>query len=491
MHSTTVTHLNALASILDGLQDAAQTRALRDQLNGLMQAAGPAPVIHLESVRDMGASISTALSLPLKRFVGTGKQVDVAALSPVQRTALLFGFPLFLGRNPAFAHRENPIWKLLRESGVTADSDASPYCRRRFSGDASADFPRTRYHAVCHDDDGSDERTLVSELNAYTIPQLTGYCVARSTARPATIELVFRGLPQEPNPLAEALSDSDRFNNYFESVPGGQVLREVLRSGGLEDAVSRETELVIPVTCTLTRLEIAHALDLRQPDARDWLVGLFNHPPKGLIGKSLAALCDAHGIDVRAISTWQDLLPIVGTRNFGGNPLTDMVGTLLRHLGCEALVYPSVRNDYVAIFEKGTLQYSSGWNLVDYRGAPQPGKVGLDFGDAIEPLRGENILEEHREGPRAGSLALRGNSLYTRIANEMAWHERAVLAGSEWRLKYRQRELLVRGYMWYRRRYSLADQSLELTCDRCNVLATQNRAELMWACPNCQYGGDL
>ena len=40
--------------------------------------------------------------------------------------------------------------------------------------------------------------------------------------------------------------------------------------------------------------------------------------------------------------------------------------------GRRALIYPSARNEVVCFYNQETLVEWSGWNLVDYRGAPEP-----------------------------------------------------------------------------------------------------------------------
>ena len=128
---------------------------------------------------------------PLTRFDGWLKQINPAKLPPVEQAALRLGFPLFLGSFDAM--------RASRDS-LEEREDRDLY-RRRYSGDTHEVFPRARYHSVCQDASGEDNVTLLSELNAYCLPQITGFCVARRADSPGDIEIVFRGLPGEPKHL--------------------------------------------------------------------------------------------------------------------------------------------------------------------------------------------------------------------------------------------------------------------------------------------------
>lgn len=484
-------YLDHLYVVLGELDNSARTNDLLGRIKEFLHSLSFPPSYNRQVNAEISASIPTLASAPLTRFSGTLKQINSERLTLAQRAAIMFGFPMFLGRPPAFEYPEHPISKELRNAGVEG-SKGSPYARRRFSGDGSQEFPRSRYYSVCSDESGNDNRTLLLELNAYAVPQLTGYCVARSTSTPRTIELVFRGLPGESNPLAQALADPDRFDNYLKDLPNqASTLREALRSSELPRIVNDKTEFVIPIDCSLGHCEIQYCLDLRQSEARQWVIQFFRNPPEGLIGEVFALLAYEHNLNLDEITSWVDLSHIMNARSFGGTAITDMFGNYLRNNGCEALIYPSARSDYMAYFEDGSLKNFFGWNLVDYRGPTASGQVGIDFGNLIEPLKGNNALHEVSDGRNAGSIAFYGNTLFGRVGAETAYRERVIFESSEWRMKNQKSEMFVRGYFWYRKRYTLKDNASVLICDRCEALFSDEDSEILPVCPKCEYPGDV
>ncbi|CAH2402713.1 hypothetical protein [Mesorhizobium escarrei] len=449
-----------------------------------------APQISGFAVSNMGQSLRTVLSAPLRRLHCWGKQIDPTTLDPLQRTALTFGFPMFMGR--PFQSPNHPIWHELLEAGVKPDREVSPFCRRRFSGEGSQDFPRARYHVLCMDALGNDNRTLVQELNAYVVPQLTGHCVATTGEGPDTINLLFRGLPDEPNPLFLAIQSPDRFDNYLSNLPeDGETLRSALRSPEILRQVDARNELSIPIKCRIGEVDMLDCLDLRYSDARSWTLEFLRHPPVGLIGEAYAALAAAHEVDIRKIDIWADAMPVLTGKSFGGNPITDHFGMMLRNIGCEGLVFPSARSDYLAHFENGTLANFFGWNVVDYRGLKPSGKVGLEFGNMIEELPARYEVREASDGPFAGSLHVIGGTLFERVENEQHFRERATLECSGWRMDHHESRVYLRGFMWYERKYSISEPDFEARCPKCGTFYTDEAIQILPICPVCRYPGDV
>jgi len=441
-------------------------------------------------VTSMGEQIRTVLSAPLTPLRGYIKQIDPSGLTPLQEAALTFGFPLFLGR--PFQQANNPIWDELLSAGVKPHGQVSPYCRRRFSGEGSQDFPRARYHVLCSNASGDDNRTLLQELNAYTVPQLTGHCVAVTGERPDIVNILFRGLPSEPNPLYLAIHELERFDNYLSGLPAdGEALKAALKAPGVQDLVDAQQEFVVPIQCRSVEVVMSDCMDLRLPEARAWTLSFFRNPPTGLLGEAYVGLATAHEVDFRQFNTWPDLLHLIIAKSFGGNALTDIFGTTLRNIGCNGLVFPSARSDHLARIENGVLTDFYGWNLVDYRGLAPAGKVGLEFGDKIGKLCGRYSVTEVDEGEQAGSLQVTGSTLYERVMNQQTFHERAVLASSEWRVKHGKKEVYLRGFMWYERKYSLVDRDFEARCPECNTRFTDDALQIELVCQSCGYPGDV
>jgi hypothetical protein len=397
---------------------------------------------------------------------------------------------MFLGRPVQYSN--HPIWEELLQAGVKPDREVSPFCRRRFSGDGSQDFPRARYHALCTDALGNDNRTLVQELNVYTVPHLTGHCVATTGERPDTVNLLFRGLPDEANPLFLAIHEPDRFENYLSGLPeNGEGFRAILNAPEIHKQVDARHELIISVQCRISEINIIDCLDLRQPEARVWTLEFLRNPPAGLLGEAYAGLAAAHEVDIRKIRSWSDAMPILTGKSVGGNSLTDHFGIVLRNFGCQGLVFPSARSDYLSQFENGTLTNFYGWNLVDYRGLQPAGKIGLEFGNMIGELSGMYSVDDVSDGPYAGSLYVVGSTLYERLMNEQTFRERAVLAASEWRMKHGEARVYLRGFMWYERKYSIRERDFEVRCPECKTSFTDESVEIQPVCPSCAYPGDV
>jgi hypothetical protein len=250
-------------------------------------------------------------------------------------------------------------------------------------------------------------------------------------------------------------------------------------------------ELVIEIDCNVIDVDIADCLDLRSPEAREWMIDFYRHPPEGIYGEAVKALAAAHEVRLDTINSWADLLPVVNARSFGGNPLTDIFGAFLQQIGCKGLVYPSARSDYMAKFQDGKLEEFFGWNFVDYRQANLSGKVAIDIGNPIEALKGENAIYERTTGPLKGSIAFYGNTMFNRIMCEQQFLGRTTLDSSEWRLKNGKKDIYIRGYMWFKRRYSIVEENLDVICASCGKSFPAEEVFLDPICPNCNYPGDV
>jgi hypothetical protein len=442
-------------------------------------------------IKELGASLPYIAQVPFSRFTGKTRQVRATELDPLHKAALLFGFPIFLGRPKASQYREHPVMAELRSSGN--GHEGSPFARRRFSGDGSEPLSRMRYHALCSDDKHYDNQTLIAELNAYSAPSITGYVVARDTDNPDTVEIVFRGLPGDPNPLYLAAVDTQRFAKFFEQFPdGASELKALLAGLGESRLISDENEFTVSIPCQVSELTIDRCLDLRHPEARAWMLRFFQKPVEGLFGEALSILVQLHEFPRTPIESWEDLLPAVNAASYGGNPLTDIFATFLRNVGAGALIFPSARNDYSSILQNGQLASHSGWNLVDYRDSIVNAKVGIDAGNPIQPRPGHYRVVEPTNGDASGSLIVEGNFLHTLSDLEQGLHEYIVLHGSEWRIRNSQPILRMKGFFWYTRGYSIQRLDEEVRCSRCDksfseeeVIASINK------CPACGHKSDV
>jgi hypothetical protein len=455
-----------------------------------MQVASDTPPARSPGCRAMPAdqpSVNLGRALPFTRFVGQLKQVRSSDLDPVQRLALAFGFPLFLGRHPFGASPGNEgLDNLLRSIDPTAREGSFSFCRRRYSGDASEEFPRSRYYHAIPSEFPDD--TIACELNAYTIPALLGYTRATSSPDGKSVDLIFRGLPGEPNPLGFGVANPDAYDHVFGSLHA-DPLREAASRHDLKTVIPLANKFTVPVGLTTSHHEIERCIDLRRPETRRWLVEFFRDPPSGLHGDALRVLASAHRIDLGDIRDWSSLIPIIYAQTVGGNPLTDMVGTYLRAEGCDALIFPSARADTMVHWSDGELKMFAGWNLVDYRGAKKPGKVGIDVGDPIERLPGAHELIEPSTGPDAGSLLFRGPKSVNRMINQLQYERYLLAHGSSWRLKHAQEVLLEQGYFWYEKAYGLSLQRFSAVCHSCRARFDDPKVESLEECPRCRYRG--
>jgi hypothetical protein len=448
----------------------------RSQCNGLV-------------LREMNASIRSILQAPIESVTVWLKHVDMTRMTDVQQAMMLAGFPLFSGR-PKSMQRAGRLDDEMRDSPFGA-SAPSPFARRRFSGDTSHPLPRARYHAVCLDQSGDDGGTLIEELNAYALPNITGHFAARSTTDHHVIELVNHTTVAGPNWFTQLLASPSALDWYNENLPDTAPLRLLLSSDEIHDLATQAGDIVVPVDCEVREAVIDRCLDLRRLEARQWAASVFVAPPAGLMGKSIVFLAGAHSVDLGAIRGWEDALAIFMGNGLGGNPLTDMFGNLLRNIGVEALIYPSSRADNAALWDEGVLRTSRGWNLVDYRGLDSDGRVGIDIGD---PIPSKDPMIEYREvaaGLQAGSYECIGVRRRNRLANQFLFEQwlASQSSASDKTDNHNHTPATVPSYLWYLSPVGAGRPREPIQCARCNSVTTfVNR--FLGQCPSCGYIGE-
>ncbi|WP_159928813.1 MULTISPECIES: hypothetical protein [Nocardia] len=125
-----------------------------------------------------------------------------------------------------------------------------------------------------------------------------------------------------------------------------------------------------PALCELTMREftVPDCLDLRLEAHREFFC---------------AELVEAEPINARVQfagtrhESTVDFISVLSAMIFpelGGESFHAAVGQELRKRGYQGLVFPSARNDSRVVIVDGTLMQHSGWNFLDYRGAPRIGK---------------------------------------------------------------------------------------------------------------------
>lgn len=411
---------------------------------------------------------------PTTPFDGYLKQIRGDTLDPLQRFAVNIGFPLFLG-----AHQST-------RPGQGEGGGGRDFCRRRFSGDTHATFPRARYHAVCMDQAGDDNGTLISEMNAYALPHLTGACVAGRSLTHDSVCLNFRGLPGEPNPLHLAATDPGFIERLIDgnAVSATALMQSRAELGGIPSA---EQNGRLYVDCIVTHQSIANVVDLRRIEAREWLTELFHNPPDDQLGAGLRATAEANGVDPATLGDWWNLASLLCARTLGGNVFTDWVGTYLRTAGVDALIFPSARHDYFAHWDNGRLVQFSGWNMVDYRDCETPFKYQPQL-TTVEGLSAIKVMHIE-DGAERGTIGFMGNMSANKDVNDehlvyfIASHGLNAMRNNGGNLS-------LQGFRWYKRRYSMLDSGFSAECGQCAFEFSDPAIGNRQSCPRCRYPGD-
>jgi hypothetical protein len=310
-----------------------------------------------------------ASPIPLVDFSGSLKQIEFATLMPVQKKAIEYAFPYFFSSNE-LSNQDRQALDILRSKWCAPEVESRRY---RFAG--SDDLPRGSYWTLCRQDAKDDGGTLLNELVAYYKPRQSGVVLIfdlyhpNSIARLARFDieadqstaltLLFVGTPLAPSPFIAWLAR----HGLWDLAWGTQAERQV----------------IYPVSVPYSTLDmtIPNTLDLRTPQAEHWLVEAVNRDEFGF---RLTAERGRFGDFV-------ELLPHLLGPETGGNRLTSAVGRHLRRNGTKALVFPSARSNCCVAYEAGRCFEFYGWNLVDYRSAPDiRDTIFVDVTDTDLPL---------------------------------------------------------------------------------------------------------
>jgi tetratricopeptide (TPR) repeat protein len=432
---------------------------------------------------------------PLQGLRLKGRQV-VRQEKELQSLAVNFAFPAFFGR-ASLTGREDPEPEL--PVGVTMPLLEDKlfrrqFLRRRYSGDSHEKLERRRYFALVGPRAGIASYALASEMNAYTITHKTGLCIAAQNGSEDSINLVFRGLPGEPNPLHLFVHNPQDYGSLFDHVhddPRGSITAEIAA------IVPSSTEFILSVPVADQTLEFQYCLDLRRHAAREWMLAFFSNPPPCETDEDLAhgdwlrATADEYGFERGTITDWKSFWRITSDPGFGGNGMTDVFAAFLRKLGCDGLVYPSARCDYGAVYNDGELVDWWGWNIVDYRLAALPTRLAIEENEPLPDLQDVWLTADVIEGSHRDSLAVLGNSMFNRAMASDLLDAYCKIHGRTWQHEHGDDSLAVRGFSWFMHEFLPDNRSSEhLTCAQCegSVPASERlRAE----CPHCGFQGDL
>jgi tetratricopeptide (TPR) repeat protein len=326
-------------------------------------------------------------------------------LGPAHRALFEFAFPGF------FASTATPT-DVEVESRLRGLDVEPAFQYRRYAGGVA--LPRGCYYALDRPGGSGGDGTLAQELLAYAEPSRTGELDAVDLSDPdaarlrkaygrlfadgsvpvSAIALRFLSRPGSPSPA------HDVFMSAMGDFDGSQIT----------DAV-RDFPIFVPTRTT--EVAVPAVLDLRTPEARDWLLrAVVNGLPTldyayGNLGRSCRLLLRG-----RSPTTFVDLLPLLLFHFRGGSPILDGLAAYLQSVGVRGLVYPSARCNPMVRVVGGKVDGSLGWCFVDYQDAPHPptARRVIVNPDSWAETTGALTLRVGPEGhPVAGSFAVEGN----------------------------------------------------------------------------------
>lgn len=313
-----------------------------------------------------------ACDVPLTHFKGMVERIQRSSLGPIGICTLYHAFPNFdadqerkaglhkmlepiLGPNQPESFAERQV-RRAESQGYVVSLASQQF--RRFAG--AQNFPRQRYAAL-YSDQGPDA-TLARELFEYTNPQIPGAVFVGSTC---DSELMSAGKTLGLPNIAAGRAGIFVFllppTEAAERDVYLKVFRPILDQlhgpyGDGNDAWTSLSIVFIPVKSET--VDLARVLDLRQRAAQDWFFYFFRCGDGAVFQKDISV----------NIERFHDMLPALVYPEFGGSGFNKSVGSWLRTVGINGLVYPSARSDAGVSYDaEGKAAAWQGWNLVDYR----------------------------------------------------------------------------------------------------------------------------
>lgn len=300
-------------------------------------------ITHLEGSHDRRFPCfePPVLPCPTSIFRSFVKQLKPSALSLPERNFLNAAFAGFLtgSQPPGNAHA------LL--ASITPNAFYEDRLPRRYDGDRT--LPRGCYYTVCNSEDGDDGGTLRRELMFYKDAGIAeGHIEIYDPVVTQQLEMI--------NHLGMDASARERL-----------VVRFIPFAQPANSAAPLSIHLSLPLE--IQEVCVANVLDLRRPDALDWL---FRTVPKLHFIVNDEAEKQACFPFRKELTTFGDLLPSLIDQQRGGGNFDKLVGLYLRQIGVFGLVFPSARSDANIRVVHCEPEHSHGWSFVDYRGAPSP-----------------------------------------------------------------------------------------------------------------------
>jgi hypothetical protein len=341
---------------------------------GRLAAQPVADAAHVGVLRTAQAHLLDAIRAPLVHLNATLKRVDPATHGPKARETLARAFPNFQGDIEGQKKRDEE----LRSFGIASDTETYAHQRRahaekygyevttatqqfrRYAGHSN--LPRGRYFTVCKDASGDDGQTLCRELFEYVDRRIPGLVFVSDTHDQELVRaletLGFRrndpGVHFLMVMLVAPPDEPDRaaFRHFL-----GPALTAL--HGPFESAPDKWNGLSLVVIPTVAKkVAIDDVVDMRRRVVQSWLFRFFREGDGAVSLRSQG----------RTITDFTEMLPALLYPEYGGSGFTKSLGSWMRVVGVQGLVFPSARSD-VSVTMGGDSSVTSchGWNFVDYR----------------------------------------------------------------------------------------------------------------------------
>jgi len=280
------------------------------------------------------------LPCPTSTFHGIVKQVKPSEMSKSERSFINAAFGGFLTgiQPPGDVHAA-----LAALSPHVSYENRLP---RRYDGDKT--LPRGSYYTICENLDGDDSGTLHREFLFYKSAKIAD----------GHFEIYDPGIIEHRELISNlGLDATARERIIIHFTPFAQLSKNGIPTG-----------FTISIPLIIQELSVENVLDLRRPDALNWL---FNTIP------SLRIVLNEEGdsrpcfLSRKKLNTFSEILPSLLDQARGGGNFDKLLGLYLRQIGVSGLVFPSARNDAYTYFINGEQKEFHGWSFVDYRNAPQ------------------------------------------------------------------------------------------------------------------------
>jgi hypothetical protein len=342
----------------------------------------------LECLKHAQDTVLHSVAAPLSTFSGVFKRVDRSRLGPLSAITLECAFPFFDGD----AKKAEERLGALRDFGVDLSQSRSLVDMRReaikndvrfketivnrqfrrYAGDNN--LPANCYASVCVDESGDDAQTLCRELFEYTDPRVPGWVFVSDTWDEQIVVALARIGIRQPGPVTHGIfvfllapeSDHERavYRHFY-----GPILEKC--HGPFDGSGTNWhglSTVFIPVAATPANVDLV--IDMRRRPTQEWLSKFFKRGDGAIFSKR------------GEVRDFAGMLPALVYPEFGGSGVTKSIGTWMRTMGVNGLVFPSARSDVsVSFADEGELAAHRGWNFVDYRGAefvPDP-LLHLDY----------------------------------------------------------------------------------------------------------------